>query len=578
MGRVIRQVNANAITPIWMKEWLRRSGVRCISPIVDITNYVMIELGQPMHAFDLDTIKQEINVRLSKTGEQIHLLDESNQTLDANTLVIADAEHPLAIAGVMGGVTSSVTLTTRNILLESAYFDPHTIARQRQHYLLQSESAHRFERGVDPTLQQAAIERATQLILDIAGGEAGPIIEKVAEKNLPQRAEIKLTQRQVSQLLGLTIPVAKIETILKALHFSFKVTAKGENVHWQIQPPSYRFDMTLPEDVIEEIARFYGYDKIPAHRIKAALQLNHNNSLDGIRHVLRDHSYHEIISYSFVDKERQILLDPQQTPHSLDNPISTDMSVMRTNLWPGLLHTFLYNHSRQQDRIRLFEIGTCFLLDAASGQVAETMKLAGLISGHAEPDQWGLPAREVDFYDLKGNIENLLALHFPRADVHFVVDHHPALHPGQTAAIYINKQKIGVMGALHPSVLQIIDIPKKIFIFELEIVALQRKAAIVLQDISKFPEIRRDIAILVNRTVPSQDIQDTIRAAAGDWLKEIFIFDLYQGKEISTGLKSMAFTLILQHSSRTLVDDEIVELMNRIVTALKGQFGAELRS
>src|SRR3990167_6010492 len=576
LGRIIRHVKTDTPTPEWLKEKLRCSGIRSIHPIVDITNFIMLELGQPMHAFDLDTIQQEINVRRSQSGECLTLLDGSQKELDGETLIIADSNKPLAIAGVMGGMDSSVTLTTKNIFLESAYFSSKTIARQRQFYDLSSESAYRFERCIDPTIQGDALERATQLILEIVGGEAGPAIEVSNKENLLTECIITLYHENVVSVLGVAISTGDIDNILTALNFQYE----KKNNAWVVNVPLYRPDISIPEDLIEEIARLYGYEKIPAHHAIAKLEVNlpgneQNNHSAFIRQLLVDRGYHEIISYSFVDKPLQLLLNPEETPYELVNPITADMSVMRTNLWPGLVQTLIYNHSRQQDRIRLFEIGTCFQLRNA--EILQLSMLAGLITGSAYHEQWGIPSREVDFYDLKGDIESILHLFYREDKYDFRLDKHLACHPGQTAGIYIGDKKIGMIGALHPTVIQTLDLPKNVFIYEIDLLALRKAATLTIHEPPKFPEIRRDIAILIDQTIPAKAIQDTIKSHAGDWLKDVYIFDVYQGKGIAPGLKSMALALILQHSTRTLIDEEVLELMDRVMTVLKEQLGAVLR-
>lgn len=573
VGRIINKVNAAAITPIWLKERLKRSGMCSISPIVDITNYVMLELGQPMHAFDLNHIEKEIRIRLSKPGEKITLLNGSEKWLDRETMIIADDKNPLAIAGVMGGLHSGVTLLTQDIFLESAYFSPQAIARQRQQYALDSESAYRFERGVDPIIQRQAIERATQLILDIAGGEAGEITEIVHSDFLPKKRVIALSAKKVMDVLGVPISDDRIEAIFDSLQFDWQ----HKEHHWLVHVPAYRFDINLPEDLIEEIARLYGYDKIPTHQITATIQINQHEDGEGfsrLRQALCDQSYHEIITYSFIEEQLQKWLDPDETPRKLLNPITTEMTVMRTNLWPGLLNTLLYNKSRQQHRIRLFEMGACFITQ--DHQVVEKQKLGGLMTGWVAPEQWGIPLRETDFFDLKGNLENLLSLYF-RTGITFKHDHHAALHPGQTAAIYHQEVRLGIFGALHPLILQKLNLPKNVFVFELDLNLFKADEIERLIDVPKFPEVRRDIAVLINQAIPAKEIQDTIKISAGDWLKDVFIFDVYKEKGISPGLKSVALALILQHPTRTLVDEEVTQLMERVIETLMNRLGAELR-
>ncbi|HLB41579.1 MAG TPA: phenylalanine--tRNA ligase subunit beta [Gammaproteobacteria bacterium] len=575
-GRIIRMVKVDSTTPKWLKEKLYGSGIRSIHPIVDITNYVMLELGQPMHAFDLDKIQQEMIVRQSKQGECITLLDGNQKELDGQTLVIADQNKPLAIAGVMGGLNSSVTLNTHNIFLESAYFSPKTIARQRQFYDLNSESAYRFERNIDPTIQTDAIERATQLILEIMGGNAGPIIEVLNKKYIPTECIITIISENIEAVLGVAIPSTDIDSILQALQFRYQ----KKNKLWIVHIPPHRPDILIPEDLIEEIARLYGYEKIPTQHAKATLQISqpdkNSHRVLLIRQTLQDRGYHEIISYSFVDKKLQLLLNSQETPYELLNPITTDMSVMRTNLWPGLVQTLIYNQNRQQNRIRLFEIGTCFNIHQHT--ILQQSKLAGLIAGPVYSEQWGMAPREVDFYDAKGDIETILHLFYRNNEYEFRRDKHPACHPGQTAGIYIHDKKIGMIGTLHPTVIQTMDLPKHVYVYELDLLSLQKVAASISREPSKFPEIRRDIAILIDQTIPAKDIQDTIRRQVGAWLKDIYIFDIYQGKGIAPGFKSIALALILQHPTRTLIDEEILELMNQVTTALKKHLGAILRS
>lgn len=574
VGRVIQNIKADAITPEWLKQRLQLSGVNCISPIVDVTNYVMLELGQPMHAFDLDTINKKIIVRQAKNGEQIKLLDGSEKQLDVETLVIADAEKPLAIAGVMGGVDSSVTLLTQNIFLESAFFTPETVARQRQHYNLTTDSAYRFERGVDPSIQREAIERATQLILEIAGGEAGPVTELIHSESKPKTCSITLTAEKIKKVLGISIDNNEVEKIFKALNFPFTYAQNN----WTVQIPTYRFDVTLPEDLIEEVARIHGYNNIPTHALKAQLQVtrasDEDRDLQTLKQLLADLGYHEIISYSFIDTKLQKIFNPHEIPCELINPITADMTVMRTNLWPGLINAMLYNKNRQQQRIRLFETGCCF--KQCNKEILQEVKLAALITGLSNPEQWGLPGREANFFDLKGDVEKLL--HFLKIDnISFKPEAYPGLHPGQSAGIYQGEQKIGAIGALHPETLQTLDITSPVFVYELDISSFKTRDKRTVEEISKFPEIRRDIAILVNQAIPAREIQDTIKVVAGDWLKDVFIFDVYQGKGISPGLKSIALALLLQHPARTLVDDEVTALMERVIKTLEGQLGAVLR-
>jgi phenylalanyl-tRNA synthetase beta chain len=573
VGRVIRQVKADAITPIWLQERLRRSGVRCISPVVDVTNYVMLELGQPMHAFSLDKIAQNIQVRMATTGEKLTLLDGSEVNLDADTLVIADQEKPLAIAGVMGGLESGVTLLTQDIFLESAYFKPATVARAGRHYNLSSDSAYRFERGIDPTVQRLAIERATELLLEIVGGQPGPVIDVVASEHLPKPAVISLRKERVTKLIGCEIPDKTIEALLQRLGF----TCEKNNAGWQVTVPGRRSDVTLEIDLIEEIARLHGYDAIPCHAPRATLhiQTEPKTSIAMFRRALCDLGYQEAVTYSFIDKKLQSLFDPDVSPKELLNPITQEMAVMRTNLWPGLVATLLYNQNRQQSRVRLFEIGLRFL--PQGNDLKQERVLSGLINGAAFPEQWGVAERSVDFFDLKGDLQNLFDLTTTSSKMVFKPANYPALHPEQTAEIERDGEVVGVMGALHPAIIRALKLEGKVYLFELKMDKMDSNSISLFENISKFPEIRRDIAILLQQSVPAMAIQDTIREVAGELLKEVNIFDVYQGKGIDPGHKSVALALTLQHSSRTLIDEEVASLMDKVIAALKGKFNAELR-
>ncbi len=576
VGRIIRGVTADAATPNWMQERLRRSGIRCISPVVDVMNYVMLELGQPMHSFDLAKISGGIEVRLSAQGESLELLDGQTITLDSTTLIIADERKPLAIAGVMGGMESGVTLLTQDIFLESAFFQPTSVARMGRQYKLNSESSYRFERGVDPTLQVRAIERATQLILEIAGGEAGPVIDIADTNYLPQTKKVALRFLRIKKLLGLEITDQNVTTILQSLGFSTEKTSQG----WNVTVPARRFDITTEVDLIEEIIRIYGYQKVPQHTAAfSAMQIHPRSermlTLSMLRQALRDMSYHEVVTYSFIDKKMQKLFDPVGEYKELLNPITAEMSIMRTSLWPGLINTFLYNHNRQQSRVRIFESGLRFVIK--DGTLIQERMLSGLISGGVVPEQWGIPKREADFFDLKGDLENILKLTLSADQFEFKTGSHPALHPGQTAELYREGEYAGILGVIHPSIMQKLNIESKIVVFELFLDKIEPAGLPRFTEISKFPEIRRDLAILVNQTVPVQRIQDTIRNVAGELLQNIDVFDVYQGKGITAGHKSVALALTLQHATRTLIDEEVADLIGRIVVTLKEKFAAELR-
>jgi phenylalanyl-tRNA synthetase beta chain len=574
VGRIILGVQADAVTPIWMRERLRRSGLRSISPIVDVTNYVMLELGQPMHAFTLETISGGIEVRMAKEGEELTLLDGSEVKLDAETLVIADQQKPLALGGVMGGMDSRVTLLSKNIFLEGAYFQPLTAARASRRYHISSDAVYRYERGIDPLMQKIAMERATELLLEIVGGSAGPVIE-VKTKYVPQPAKITLRRDRIKKILGCEVPARQVEKILGSL--DFKATANTTS--WKVTVPARRPDVTTEIDLIEEIARLYGYDNIPLHNIDAPLTINprpeNQLALSSLRNAFYHLGYQEVVTYTFIDPKLQELFHGAVQSKELVNPMTAEMAVMRGSLWPGLVSTWMYNENRQQDRIRIFEAGRQFIY--VDNQLQQQMTLSGLICGTALTKGWGNANRESDFFDLKGDLENIFKLTFAQHQFTFKKGSHPALHPGQTADIYREGKYLGVAGMLHPSISQALKVEGSVYLFTLLLDSVTTADIPKFQSLSRFPEIHRDIAILLDQSVPALDIQDTIRQESGELLKNIDIFDVYQGKGIPTGLKSIALSLTLQHSSRTLIDDEVAKIMDRIMVALKERFNAELR-
>lgn len=576
VGRVIRNVTADAATPIWMQERLRRSGVRVISPVVDVMNYVMLELGQPMHAFDLAKIHNEIQVRMAKKGEQLELLDGSKAELTPETLIIADQQKPLAMAGLMGGMESAVTLLTKDVFLESAFFMPDAIAKMARQFKIGSESSYRFERGVDPALQVEAIERATHWITQICGGEPGPVIDVAEQNHLPGMKKINLRYERVNQILGIKLDVANIEEILHRLGFLAELAAKNT---WTVTVPARRFDITREIDLIEEIIRLHGYEKIPTHKPIAELQvvprLETKIALPTMRRALCSMGYCEVVTYSFIDKKIQQLFDPNAQVKELINPITSEMSVMRTTLWPGLINTLQFNLNRQQARARIFETGLRFFF--RENELIQQPVISGLISGDVMPEQWGVSSRRVDFFDLKGDIENLFRMTISAQEFTFESCQHDALHPGQSSAIYRNGKFIGAIGALHPAIMQALDLKHPVFVFEILLDQLEMAKIPHYSEISRFPEIRRDIAILVDQAVPAKAISDTIKSVAGELLQDVMIFDVYQGKGIAPNLKSVALSLTLQHMTRTLVDDEVSSLVNRVCVALKDKFAAELR-
>ncbi|EAR23410.1 phenylalanine--tRNA ligase subunit beta [Nitrococcus mobilis] len=576
LGRIVRGVDARAPIPLWLRERLRRAGIRPLSAAVDVTNYVMLELGQPLHAFDLSTLEGDIRVRRAAAGEELALLNGASVELDEQTLVIADTHRPVALAGIMGGAPTAVTEQTRDLFLEAAFFAPQTIAGRARRYGLHTDSAHRFERGVDPNLPRIAMERATRLLIEIAGGRPGPVREASDAACLPPVMELTLRPARVAQLLGSEIPHAEMHEILERLGMS--VTESSADA-WSIRVPGYRFDIAREVDLIEEIARVWGYDELPARRAPAQLAMIARPErvlpIRRLRQLLIDRGYQEAITYSFVARELEQALDPAAAPIALANPISADLAVMRTSLWPGLIRALLHNQKRQHERVRLFETGLCFSggLEALRQEPA----LAGIACGSAWPEQWGMPRRSLDFFDIKGDVEALLALTGESKAFRFAPEPHSALHPGQSARIYRGDRGVGWVGALHPRVQRTLELSAPGFVFELALAEIEAAVLPAFQDLSRYPSIRRDLAIVVDEAVAVQQVQDCIRAAAGENLREIVVFDLYRGQGVSVGRKSLAIGLILQDSSRTLTDREVEEFISCVVGQLRHQLKAELR-
>ncbi len=575
-GRVLRGVNTDAASPLWLQERLRRSGVRSISVVVDVTNYVMLELGQPMHAFDLAKLHGGIVVRKARADEKITLLDGRELTLTAETLVIADQRAPQAIAGVMGGLDSAVGAATRDIFLESAFFAPNAVAGRARAFGMHTDSSHRFERGVDPQLQSRAIERATALILQIAGGQAGPVIDVTRAAHLPARSPITLRRARITRVLGIPIPDDQVLDILTRL--GMKVTATPDG--WTVTAPMFRFDLALEVDLIEELARVFGYDHIPNQRPRAAFAMlpvpDARVDINEVRHALLRRGYQEVITYSFVDPKLQQLLDPARVPIELANPIASDMSVMRTGLWPGMVKTLLHNLNRQQDRVRIFESGLRFIQN--TGVIQQDMVIGGLVYGAVEPEQWGAPKRAADFFDVKADVAQLLQLAGATPGFEFTRAEHPALHPGRSAAITRAGQVIGWIGELHPSVVQQLDLPSAPHVFEIEYAAVATAAARRYREISRFPSIRRDIAVVLGEAVAYAEVEQCVRAAAPELLTHLQLFDVYKGKGIESGSKSLALGLTFQTLERTLSDGDVETALQKILTALAQHFGAKLRS
>lgn len=575
-GQIIRQINADAHTPLWMQERLRRCGVRPLHPVVDVANYVMLELGQPLHTFDLNCIEGELQVRYATEHEQLVLLDGQMVELTNDVLVIADKQKPLAIAGVMGGEMSAVQAHTIDIFIESAFFNPLTIAGVARRYALNSEAAQRFERGVDPMLPQRALERATGLLQSIVGGQVGPmtIVKQTAKAFEP--ITVQFNPKLVHRLSGLTIAEDAMADILERLGMSID----RQSAVWLVTVPSYRFDITLEVDLVEEIIRLYGYHNITATQatlsVMQAGQANPEEQLTRqLATFLVSRGYRETITYSFVDPQLQATVYPEHQTLALLNPISSELSQMRAGMWPGLLASMVYNIHRQQTAIKFFEVGVVF--DVQNTQLHERSCLAGLMTGDNGHLNWNEVSRQFDFYDLKGDIQAMFAL-LNKSTVQFVPAAHPSLHPGKTAQILVDNQPCGWLGALHPSIADELDLTTEILLFELTLTPLLQQTMVQYQPISKYPQTRRDLSLLVDQKITAQQIEQVIQEIdTENCLKAIEIFDVYMGPSIPAGKKSLTIALTLQHDNRTLVDADINQIISAILDKLKIKYAITLR-
>jgi phenylalanyl-tRNA synthetase beta chain len=574
-GRVIRDIRPDAISPLWMVERLRRAGLRSISPVVDVTNYVMLELGQPMHAYDLRRLNSRIDVRHAHAGERLELLDGKEVALEPDVLVIADAASAIGIAGVMGGEKSGIADDTSDVFLEVAFFNPAAIAGRARRFGMHTDASQRFERGVDPRLQERAIERATGLLLEIAGGRAGPVVLTEEPGHVPARPGIQLDPAHVARLLGLRIPRAEIESILRRL--GMQVAGAGDVLG--VIPPSHRFDLSIPQDLIEEVARIHGYDEIPqSDALMPQIPLPASEHLvrrDRAASLLADRGYQETINYSFVDASLQRAFDPEGELLALANPISEDMAAMRRSLLPGLARVLGENVRRQQDRVRLFELGTRFLWN--DGVLEERLSLAGLAWGLALPEQWGSDRRQVDFFDVKGDLEALLALAAVDGSVAFAPAGMPCMHPGRCARVTIEDRPVGWIGEMHPKLSKSLELKVAPIIFEVDYESSFNSEVIVYKEISKFPAIRRDLALVLDEQVTLNQLRESVSVSAGGTLKELRIFDVYRGSGVEPGRKSVALGLILQETSRTLTDADADAVVAAVVARVTQDHKATIR-
>jgi phenylalanyl-tRNA synthetase beta chain len=567
-GRLVRGVNAAVSTPEWMLRRLERSGLRGISAVVDITNYVMLEMGQPMHAFDLAKLSGGITVRRARKGESLCLLNEQNVELDEEVMVIADDARVLALAGIMGGQGSGVEPSTQDVFLESAFFHPDAIAGKARRFGLATDSSFRFERGVDFAATRLALERATQLLLQICGGSAGAISEVRGE--LPKREAISLRGSRVARVLGIALDAKQIAALLARLRL--EVSAKGDD--FLVTPPSFRFDLSIEADLIEELARLHGYDNIPAEAPHAALTMLPNSEMQRplarIHQTLVARDYQEIISYSFVEEQVERELCGNVDPVRLQNPIASNLAVMRSSLITGLVGALRFNLNRKQTRVRLYEIGACFA--RVSGGYAQSVRLSGIAYGETQPEQWGAAAKPVDFYDVKADVEALFAPY----RLNFVTASHPALHPGRSARIEYAGNMVGWIGELHPQWQQRYDMPQPGVWFDIEYDALSRMSVPRICEIAKFLPVRRDLALVVDEAVAVQTLIQAMQDASAPYVQEIEVFDVYRGKGLEPGKKSLAFRVLLQDTQKTLTDSEIESSISKLVGVMN-EHGAQLR-
>jgi len=603
-GRLVRGLNASSPTPEWMRRRLERSGLRAINAVVDITNYVMLEMGQPMHAFDVAKLSGGIAVRKARKGESLVLLNEQKVALDEDFLVIADDARVLALAGIMGGQGSGVETSTKDVFLESAFFNPDAIAGKARRFGLATDSSFRFERGVDFAATRLALERATQLLLQICGGSAGAISE--VRGQLPKREAIMLRSSRVARVLGIALDSMQITALLARLRFETSAETSphlgsslrsppplaGEEAivpppsggrlgggssfgdDFRVVPPSFRFDLSIEVDLIEELARLYGYDNIPAQAPHAALSMlpysELQRPLSHIQQTLVARDYQEIVSYAFVEEQVERELCGNEDPVALQNPIASNLAVMRSSLIAGLVGALRFNLNRKQARVRLFEAGACFA--RVNGEYVQSQRLSGIAYGEAQPEQWGAAAKPVDFYDIKADVEALFA---PNR-LSFVTASHPALHPGRSARIEYTGQMIGWIGELHPKWQQRYDMAQSGVWFEVELDALTRASLPRISEIAKFLPVRRDLAVLVDEAVAVQSLIDAMQNASAPYVQEIAVFDVYRGKGLEQGKKSLAFRVLLQDTQKTLTDSEIESSILMLVGIMHGH-GAQLR-
>jgi phenylalanyl-tRNA synthetase beta chain len=582
VGRIIRGVNSKAVTPVWMRERLRRAGVRAISPVVDVTNYVMLELGQPMHGYDLAKLSGEIHARFGRAGETITLLDGKTVEVQSDVLLITDGAGPIGIAGIMGGERTSVSAETTDVFFEAAYFAPDAVIGRAMRWGLTTDASQRFERGVDPSQQERAVERATALLLSIGGGQAGPTSVKAAAAHLPARPAVILRRKQLARLLGIGFEDARVRASLEGLQMSVQPTDEG----WLVTPPPHRFDIAIEADLIEEVARIVGYQAIPEADAQVPQHFGSLPTAQPLERPLLEtlalRGYYEAITYAFVDPQVQTRLFPEVPASALANPIASDLSVMRVSLWPGLIKAALDNQRRQQDRIRLFEHGARFLATEGKGLDAtrEIDTLAGIACGHRLPEQWGLPRDmhvPVDFFDVKADVAALLAATGAQAEFSFEPQALSCLHPGRAARLLRQGAPVGWLGELHPSLVKALEFTDAPVLFELDVAAALAVARPAYEEFSRFPQVRRDLAVVLDESVALSSLTERVTFTASGLLRDLRVFDVYRGPGVEAGRKSVALGLIFQDISRTLTEDDVAGIMTAVVADLRVSLNAKIR-
>ena len=585
LGQVLKGIDSNASTPVWMKEKLRRAGLRAVDPVVDVTNYVMLELGQPLHAYDFDKLEGKISVRKSIKGEKIRLLDGNEIAIECGSVLITDETGPIGLAGIMGGLRTAVSASTENVFLESAFFRPISLSGKARTHGLSTDASHRFERGVDWEGQEVALARAIQLLQEIAGGDVGPITKEINKDSLPRAKTVKLRHAKIERVLGISVEKPEIESIFSRLGLVAKFQDSPPEKFWEALIPSHRFDLNLEIDLIEEIGRSFGYDQLPSRTPSANLEIvapTGNRSLQKkIASHLVSRGYNEAITYSFVDAQISKLLNSEEDTISLANPLSSEMSSMRSSIWPGLLKAVLYNLNRRKDRIRLFEIGQCFCLKK-SGEglslqnIRQEKKIAFVATGHKNQENWSSEPSEIDFYDLKGDIESVLLVAQEDKKIRFVRSSNSALHPGQSADIFIGDNKCGVFGRLETRIQKELGLREKVFLCEIELSLLGDGRVVQTKELSKFPEIRRDLSLIVDEKTEVAGMISIVKQSSA-LLKDLIVFDVYRGNGIDLNRKSVGLGLTFQDASRTLTDIEVDTAVSDIVDHLRSELKAELR-